>query len=116
MSYEIVAVVPASCKPTSEGWLASLRTCGFDVTFQAAFDPHQAAGFVEMTINGNESGCEIDFEPDGVGELAEEYPALADYAANANLFVFSWGGDMTEMSCGVAAAASLAVLCDSVVF
>jgi hypothetical protein len=90
--------------------------CGFDLHLDAAFSPADDSGYVSARFDQLDSGFE--FSISSVTDGAPGYLQLATSQADTSSVCanFYWGGDLVEMCCASAAAASLTALTGGVLY
>jgi hypothetical protein len=93
--------------PQRDALQAAIDALGFDCKLDAFYVPFQASGFLPCTLNGNNAGFEIYFEP--VTELLAQFPSLVPTIGSRDAAItFRWGGDMAECACVLIVSAALA--------
>jgi len=112
MSMEVYVLLDRSRLPTRDDWQRQLDQAGISVGLDPSLQPRGASGFQPMTFHNELAGCEVYVGEVGGGTCPE---ALVPYLNDRRtLATFRWGGNLTEMAVGLAAASTLAVLTDGI--
>lgn len=115
MSIEIHVIFVRSKTPSVESWQSAIDRNGFDVQLDPELVPAESEGFVPTKIGRRESGFEFDIGE--VSELADAYPQISARAKGLDVVGnFRWGGDLNELTCVLAVAASLTQITGGIVF
>jgi hypothetical protein len=112
MSMEVYVLLDRSRLPTRDDWQRQLDEADISVGLDPSLQPCDASGFQPMTFHNESAGCEVYVDDVDRGTCPE---ALVSYLNDRHtLATFRWGGNLTEMAVGLAAAATLAVLTDGI--
>lgn len=101
--------------PSKAALTRAMKELGFPLSITSKGSLEQQKGFMPMRLNREETGVEFDvFEGrETIDEAVQDLAVDPRFDRSAN---FRWGGDETEMACGVCAGAALAKLVDGVFF
>jgi hypothetical protein len=102
--------------PTKAALTRAMKDLGFPLSITPSKGSlEQQKGFMPMRLNREETGVEFDvFEGrETIEEVTHDFDVDPRFDRSAN---FRWGGDETEMVCGLCAGAALAKLVDGVFF
>jgi hypothetical protein len=112
MSIEVYVLLDRSRLPTRDDWQHQLDEADISVGLDLALQPCDASGFQPMTFRNEPTGCEVYVGDVDRGTCPE---GLVPYLNDRHtLATFRWGGNLTEMAVGLAAASTLAVLTDGI--
>jgi len=101
--------------PDVAAWQRAITAAGFNIVLDSALNTTDHVGFVPVRFAGIDSGFEYDIFP--IADITEAYPSYASQFGNRRFSAnFRWGGDLTEMSCVLAASAALAKLTNGICF
>ncbi len=101
--------------PSRAAWQQAIEQLGFSAVLDPTLDVRQHTGFSPTTYGGRSTGFEFYLEP--AAELLSVYSHIESQVGNRDMCAtFRWGGDLTEMSAALSAAAALAKLVDGIYY
>ena len=115
MSLEMIIFVRGREIPERGAWQHAIDSLGLPVKLDAETNLAMASGFSPAELNGTGSGFEIHLS--SAREVLSSYPQLSESVADRDRAItFSWGGDLAECACVLAATAALVKECGAVAY
>ena len=107
MPRTLFAYVEPDRAPTLPALQAALKRTGIRLSVDEAYAPGETAGYLPCTLDGEDAGVDLRFEPDA--PLPQPAAALAaERGPRTLLMKLRWSGDVREHISALALAAALA--------